>query len=270
MDAERERAIRAIVDVAIKSFAEGFESRHVSEVDDPEGTLNMKKNNCFIRVLGADFMFYSSFVRSFDSSFGHVLEDMGKAIAKFTYETHKTIESYILPEQVSHISKLVDDYEDHRIKIETSQYEKFYYITPANTDSFKAKHDCDNWFFDRANKTHYLIELKAGGDLDKDKAKSQKLSAMKQYFLLKNKVPADHKIYIKFATAYNKYGEGNPWHQSNVDNFFAKEELLIGRDYWNFVCNDPDGFNIVMDQYKESAEHIRGSIFNIMRAYNIA
>ena len=31
---------------------------------------------------------------------------------------------------------------------------------------------------------------------------------------------------------------------------FSKEELLIGKDYLNFVCNDENGFDIVFDQYK--------------------
>ena len=95
----REKAIRAIVDTAIKSFAEGFELRHESELNDVNGTINMKKNNCFIAALGEEFIFYSAFVRSFDSSFGHLLEDLGNTIAKFSYETNKTIHSFMLPEQ---------------------------------------------------------------------------------------------------------------------------------------------------------------------------
>ena len=74
MDELREKSIRLIIDTAIKSFADGFELRHNSEVDDPNGTINSKKNNCFISVLGDEFIFYSAFVRSFDSSFGNLLD----------------------------------------------------------------------------------------------------------------------------------------------------------------------------------------------------
>lgn len=52
MDELREKSIRLIIDTAIKSFADWFELRHNSEVDDPNGTINSKKNNCFISVLG--------------------------------------------------------------------------------------------------------------------------------------------------------------------------------------------------------------------------
>ena len=108
MDIQKEKAIRIIVSQTIKSFASGFEARHEAEVDDPEGSINMKKNNCFINVLGNEFIFYSAFVRSFDSSFGTVLESLGNAIAKFSYETNHTIRSYMLPEQTQHISSILD------------------------------------------------------------------------------------------------------------------------------------------------------------------
>lgn len=50
MDELREKSIRLIIYTAIKSIADGFELRHNSKVDDPNGTINSKKNNCFISV----------------------------------------------------------------------------------------------------------------------------------------------------------------------------------------------------------------------------
>ena len=41
-------AIKIIVDSNIKSFAEGFEARYTSEVNDPNGVINSKKNNVFM------------------------------------------------------------------------------------------------------------------------------------------------------------------------------------------------------------------------------
>ena len=77
MDAAKKNEIEVLVDMAITSFAEGLLIRYQQEVDDETGVINMKKNNCFIAELGEEFMFYSAFVRSFDSSFGNVLEKMG-------------------------------------------------------------------------------------------------------------------------------------------------------------------------------------------------
>ncbi len=268
MDEIREKAIRGIVDSSIKAFSNGFELRHTSELSDPLGTINMKKNNCFIAALGDEFIFYSAFVRSFDSSFGNLLEDIGNAIAKFSYKTDKIIHSFILPEQTQHISNLLDKYEDHMAIPEINHYKNFFVVMPPNIESFKTKHVCDNWFFDEATKTHYLIELKAGGDLDNKKAKSEKLALLKEYFMLKNIMPDDHIINIRFATAYNKFGEGRSWHQANVERMFASDELLIGKDYWDFVCNDNDGFNIIFDQYKKSSHYIKDAIERIKKAYS--
>ena len=268
MDEIREKAIRTIIDTSIRAFADGFELRHQSEKEDPNGTINMKKNNCFIAALGPEFIFYSAFVRSFDSSFGNLLENIGNAIAQFSYRTERTIHSFILTEQTQHISNLLDKYEDHELVPEIDHYANFYTLIPSNVESFRTRHECDNWFFDENTKTHYLIELKSGGDLDNKKAKSEKLALLKEYFMLKNSVPSDHTILVKFATAYNKFGEGSDWHQANVERFFCREELLIGKSYWDFVCNDDHGFDVIFDQYKKSSIYIKEAINRIRKLYN--
>lgn len=47
----KERAIRAVVRQAVESYASGFSDRHLKEVDDEEGTINMKIHNVFIAAL---------------------------------------------------------------------------------------------------------------------------------------------------------------------------------------------------------------------------
>ena len=104
MNELKRKSIEVVVDTAVSSFAEGLISRYRSEVNDLNGVINMKKNNCFIAELGEEFMFYSAFVRSFDSSFGNVLEKMGNNIAKLSYEVRGNIESFILPDQIQRIA----------------------------------------------------------------------------------------------------------------------------------------------------------------------
>lgn len=70
----KERAIRAVIRQAIEAYASGFSDRHLSEVDDEEGTINMKIHNVFIAALGADIQYYSALARSLDSSLGNMLE----------------------------------------------------------------------------------------------------------------------------------------------------------------------------------------------------
>ena len=68
MNIDNERAIRAVVRSYVEAYATGFSDRHLSEVDDPDGTINMKINNVFIAALGADIQYYSALARSLDSS----------------------------------------------------------------------------------------------------------------------------------------------------------------------------------------------------------
>ncbi|MGN0593808.1 MAG: TdeIII family type II restriction endonuclease [Hominimerdicola sp.] len=270
MDTIKENAIKAIVDTAISSFANGLDIKHTSEVDNPDGVINSKKNNIFIAELGNEFMFYSAFVRSFDSSFGKVLENISNNIAKLSYEVKDEIYGYILPQQQQQIDYMMDSYL-RRNKPTVSHYVDFRWITPRDTRSYETSHCTDNFFYDKINDIYYLIELKAGGDLDNKKAKSEKVALLNEYFILKNhlieKGIANPNIKIFLATAYNKNGEGNTFKNDRVRQFFSNDELLIGKDYWNFVCDDPNGFDIVMCQYKKSAEYIKNALIKVKRLY---
>lgn len=270
MDEIKQKAIEQIIDVAIKNFAEGFGIKHKSQVDDPEGVINAKKNNCFIAELGHEFMFYSAFVRSFDSSFGRVLEGIGNAIATLSYEVRGNLNAYLLPQQSQHMDYMISEYEKN-IRPSVNDYNSFTWINPKDVRQFSKNHVTDHYFYNKKKNEHYLIELKAGGDLDNKKAKSEKLALLQEYFILKNFLyenkEEEAKIFIYLGTAYNMFGEGNYWKQDRVRQFFANEELLIGKDYWNFVCDDDSGFEIIMNQYKRSANYIKIALTDIKDMY---
>lgn len=268
MDETKKIAIQNIVDSEIKKFADNYETRFTNEVNNPEGVINSKKNNCFVAELGKEFMFYSAFVRSFDSSFGKVLEKIGNEVAKLSYDVRGNIDSFLLPQQSQHMDYIILEYEKHR-KPKTSDYCDFTCMIPEDTRSFEKSHVTDHYFYNDDKKEHYLIELKAGGDLDNKKAKTEKLALLQEYFILKNSLrdKPDEKIKLCFGTAYNKYGENSEWKQERVKQFFAEEELLIGRDYWNFVCDDPEGFEIVFAQYEKSALYIKAALERIKVLY---
>lgn len=268
MNNQKKEAIQKIVDDEIKDFAEKFERRYADEISNPEGVINNKKNNCFVAELGEEFMFYSAFVRSFDSAFGNKLEEMGNKIAKLSYDVKSNVESFLLPQQSQHMDYIMMEYEKHR-KPSVNDYADFECMIPKDTRSHERTHVTDHYFYNEKENEHYLIELKASGDLDNKKAKSEKLALLQEYFILKNSLldkPED-KIKIFLGTAYNKYGENNEWKQERVKQFFAEDELLIGKKYWDFVCDDEQGFEIVFEQYKKSSERIREAIETIKKMY---
>ncbi len=45
---ETEKSIRQIVRGSVESYAKGFEARHVGEIGNPNGVINMKIHNVFI------------------------------------------------------------------------------------------------------------------------------------------------------------------------------------------------------------------------------
>lgn len=268
MDEGKKVAIQKIVDDEIHKFTDGFEARYTREVDNPDGVINSKINNCFVAELGKEFMFYSAFVRSFDSSFGKVLEGMGNKIAELSYDVRKDVNSFLLPQQSQHMDYIILEYEKHR-KPKTTDYSDFTCIIPEDTRSFEKNHVTDHYFYNSEKNEHYLIELKASGDLDNKKAKSEKLAMLQEYFILKNSLRdrPDDTIRLYLGTAYNKYGEDSEWKQERVKQFFAEEELLIGKDYWNFVCNDSEGFDIVFEQYQRSSVYIKEALERIKELY---
>ena len=106
-----------------------------------------------------------------------------------------------------------------------------------------------------------------GGDLDNKKARAEKEALLEQYCILANSLDPKVDVRLCFATAYNRYGEGHPWMQQRVRQFFAEDELLISEDFWNMVCKSSDGYSIVLDEYTRNAHYITSELERIKVTY---
>lgn len=270
MNIDNERAIRAVVRSYVEAYATGFSDRHLSEVDDPDGTINMKINNVFIAALGADIQYYSALARSLDSSLGNMLEKMAIQIATLHFDVSQHVEGIIYQEQTDYIAELLEAYKNtkgvnHRLP-KVDDYNGI--MLKKSPSSFHSKrHESDYYLKDPQTGMHYLIELKIGGDLDNKKARSEKEALLEQYCILANSLGSEENLKICFATAYNRYGEGKPWKQGRVLQFFAEEELLISSNFWNLVCKSEKGYDIVIDEYKKNAHLIIEALAKIKNAY---
>ena len=136
-------------------------------------------------------------------------------------------------------------------------------------------HNSDYCLYDKETQTHYLIELKIGGDLDNKKARSEKEAILEQYAILISEYEeqvsnGSVEVALFFATAYNKdalnSGSEN-WKQGSVISFFAPDELLIGKDFWNFVCDDEDGWEVITSAYKENSQCIANSLQKVIASF---
>lgn len=262
---DKERAIRVIVSNAVKSYANGFSTRHLAEVNDENGVINMKIHNIFIAALGPEIQYYSALARSLDSSLGNMLETMAISIAKLNYTVDQHVEGILYKEQTDYIAELLEQYKrsTNRRKPKIADYQG---ITKKVGTAETKRHESDYYLIDNETGTHYLIELKIGGDLDNKKARSEKEALLEQYCILTNRL-GEGKVKILFATAYNRYGEGRPWTQGRVRQFFCDEELCISRDFWNLVCKSNQGYDIVIDEYKKNAHFINEALDEIKDAY---
>lgn len=251
MKVDNEKAIRAIVSGCVESYASGFSDRHISEMKDENGVINMKIHNVFIAALGREIQYYSALARSLDSSLGNMLEKMAIKIASLHYEVSQHVEGVLYKEQTDYIAEVLEDYKNHARIPKISDYQG---ISKKKGEGIHKRHESDYYLVDEETGMHYLIELKIGGDLDNKKARSEKEALLEQYCILTNELGSEDKVKILFATAYNRYGEGQPWTQGRVLQFFSKDELCISKDFWNLVCKTNNGFDIVIDEYRRTRQ----------------
>jgi len=267
---DKKEAIRSLVHTAVESYAEGFQARHEGEIDNPEGTLNMKIHNIFIAALGPEIQYYTALVRSLDSSLGNMLEKLAMNIAGFSYDVRKKVEGPLSVAQTRGIAELLEKYKRREISPPTDEDYQFLRVKPKDNTLKTKRHDSDYYLIDKETCNNFLIELKIGGDLDNKKARSEKEAILEQFTILSNISPKDKIIKIYFATAYNRYGEDKPWRQERVRQFFADDELMIGKDFWNFVCKSDNGYDIVLKAYKESFTKYFGDINSYKITWNDA
>lgn len=261
-----EKTIRALVKSNVETYATTFSGRHIRELDNPNGTINMKIHNVFIEALGRETQYYTALVRSLDSSLGNMLERLAINIAELFYEVHRRVEGPLGTEQTQQIAELLEEYKRNVRKPSVSDYQSLR-NKPTGESLISKRHESDYYLKNTKTKAHYLIELKIGGDLDNKKARSEKEAILEQFTILSNTLSKNTTIKIFFATAYNRFGEGKPWDQSRVKQFFADDELLIGKDFWDFICKSNKGYDVVLDEYRKNAFLIKNALDSIKEAY---
>lgn len=259
-----ERAIRTIVYNSVKQYATAFSERHIREHNNPDGVINMKIHNIFIAALGSEIQYYSALSRSLDSSLGNMIETMAISIARLNYQVEQHVEGVLYQEQTEYIADLLEQYKRHALRPSLDDYADLCYRSGTE---IRKRHESDYYLLDEESGMHYLIELKIGGDLDNKKARAEKEALLEQYCILCNKIGHVEQVKILFATAYNRYGEGRPWKQGRVLQFFSEEELCVSCDFWNLICKLPNGYDIVIDEYRQHAHLINDALNNIKSTY---
>ena len=166
---------------------------------------NTKTNNPFILAMkDKNLIKYSSMCRSIDSRIGNFIGKLAKEIVKNRFKS---------------ISKE-----------EETEIRKQYKTAP---DLCFLKNDI--WT---------IIELKAGGNIDSKKMKSERDSLDKIKLFVSKKKNKPAKFF--YATAYDAFGNKAGYEKL----CFSEDEMLIGEDFWNFICDDSMSQNYILRTYQ--------------------
>jgi len=258
--------IERIMRREIHTFAHDFKKRYMAK---GSGLKNLiyKANNPFIQALGGEIVIYSALMRSLDSSLGNRLETVARAIAEVSYNVSNTVEGDVPIGVDEQISKLMNAYASKTRIPKAADLDE---ITVVEQEPRLIEHKVHKSDYHLVKKEddrqHFLLELKIGGDLDNKKARSEKQALLEQYAILKYSptIRPDSVIRLYFATAYNKFGEEGGWDQGRVKQFFGLDELLIGHDFWNFICDRSEGNSMVLNAYKQHAPTLKAALEDII------
>lgn len=234
--------MKKIFEEEYKYFNQNFITSYSIE-GDKRSNIEEKDNNITYLGLNDKTKYYSSILRSYDSSIGNLYEKIMARLAKLgDFKNIEQIDSYEL-----------DSDEKNAIKnFDTATKISDYIFSDLEYKNYSDKKEItiDLLLKKKINNVdiYYIFEIKTGGDLDNKKAQSEKKALFEKciylYKYLIKKYDKDNskfKIEAFFSTIYNKNsldGGTNQWIQERVRDNFDKEELLIGKDFFSFVCNN--------------------------------
>jgi len=272
MEKIKKETISKIIKKYIKKTANSFKSDYNKLNGKKFHNIKDKHNNIFISSLGDEVVVYSALMRSLDSSLGNTIEKMALEIASAVgYKVSQGVSGDLSKDTIQNIAILLEQYKNKtnpkKVSIEDYEIIKKFALETEGEQKF---HNSDYLLEKEKNGITelFLLELKIGGDLDNKKARSEKEAIFEQYAILVNQNRekiANETVTIKtyFATAYNKNSIDagkEKWIQGSVKTFFADEELLIGKDFWNFICDDKDGWSFIKEEYNIHSKMLKNSI----------
>ena len=264
-------------------------------IDSPNMIDNICKeiNNPFNFLCGLDHVISSSYTRSFSSSLGTHLQSAAVEIAK-AHGWEVLNDTSNIAENKDNKIEIHGNYSDETRKIidETMTYigksNKNNKLTNQVLNEFKAKiidsvlmtvgvpilRHSDIIIGKKDSNDIFqisIIESKSGGDLDKGKSVSQRREILELYAILASKYKEGLRngtvnINIFFATLYNKtdlFAGAENWKSSSVTKNFVKEELLIGKDFWNYICDDENAYIEIIKLYGKYSMITQQAIDNL-------
>jgi len=265
--------IKAELSVLIDRISEDFKKNYKRKV-----------NNWTLADFNSVLVAHMVFVSSFESKSGNMFQKIAKDIAKLKYgednvplviqgkgvtskEFEELIKGHHGKEQViltkvdqsdcqSFITSFREKYKSSgrgTDRVASILNQKM--LNEINKQKFKetktiTSKPVDLAIYDPKNNTYYLIEIKAGGDLDSSNAPGNVMKMLTEYAIF-----GKDNVNLYFATLYNKNGEGKTW-TGLIKKYFSNELLLIGKDFWNLVLPSEISFDELGKIYNEATKEL--------------
>jgi len=247
-----EIAFRTLIKSNIITFAKTITESDNLDSCFCDNEININSHNLLFSVLGNEIKDYIGYLSFFNSSLGNMLENLAMSIASLFYQVSQKVGGTLYYEQASYIEELINTY-NNRNTPSVNDY-NLLRIIKHNNQKIENTQDCNYYLLDKEKDAHYLIVFDY--ELKNKNSSFLKKKLLEQYAILSNTLSTPAAIYCYFASAYNRFDEDKEWGQSSVRQFFSEKELLIGKDFWNFVCKSHNGFEIVIDEFRKNSLYL--------------
>ncbi len=265
--------IKTELSILIKRIAIDFKTNYKRKV-----------NNWTLADFDSVLVAHMVFVSSFESKSGNMFQKIAKEIAKLKYgeeniplviqglgvsneEFNKVQEEYQGKEQIiltkinqSDCQSFIIGFRERnkasglgKTRVNSTLNQKM--LREINKQRFEVNKTIthkpvDLAIYNPKDKMYYIIEIKAGGDLDSSNAPGNVMKMLTEYAIL-----GKDNVNLYFATLYNKNGEGKTW-TGLVKKYFSSELLLIGKEFWNLVLPSEISFDELGEIYNEVTKEL--------------
>lgn len=235
LNSAQENKIRKIVERKLTEKANEFQKRE-----------DMNKP-FYAALFSKELIYKASLLQSVYTWFGSKWEEFAKIIAEGNYDNvvrRAVIEGEITDSESSVIDNILDDLDQGKSNPDISEEKEMILNVEERRDSRNASQQVDLVLED--GEKHYF-EIKSV------KPNKNEVKAAKRDLLKLIAMKGDVRVYL--AMPYNPYFSGNH-RRWTVTKFFEEgEDLLVGKEFWNFLGGD-NTYSDLLELFEEVGNDI--------------
>lgn len=254
MPPARRVELHRVVRERLNDFARDYRKRRLADMEAGGGLLD-KLGNPFFSRFPLEYAAYSTISRSLDSALGTEIEELMVVLAGQAFGTDA-----VLHQSRNGIKGALTLAQSQAIAGALSE------DAPAKSvdfDQLATSEDAVEGSAERCMRRVDVlirhpsgqvaaIETKFGGQLDVKKSKAEKKALLEfsaVYFNETGVTPA-----VVLGVLYDVHDHsGKPWRQGSVNKYFDQNELLVGRNFWNFVLDASDGYDVFIGAWQDAS-----------------